>query len=135
MHGVRPLCLYLQLSACIVELIFQKQLIKLLFIGSFINFRYHLQLKTPLSRYNFQLRSLTHHICNFIFFPSNSMVLILKSIPEKKQENSHYLQNMQITVMIFFPHLLNATGYIFWHNQNFFSLQFIHFSYYHMTST
>lgn len=26
-----------------------------------------------------------HHICSLIFFPSNSIVLILKSIPEKKE--------------------------------------------------
>lgn len=61
----KTLCSYLQLSACIMELIFQNQLIKLLvFIGyynglnSFMNFRYHLQLRTPLtcqSYYNFQL--------------------------------------------------------------------------------
>ncbi len=30
-----------------------------------------------------QLTVATHHICNLIFFPSNSIVLILKSIPAK----------------------------------------------------
>ena len=29
----------------------------------------------------------TYHICNFIFFPSSSIVLILKSIPVKRKES------------------------------------------------
>lgn len=31
--------------------------------------------------WNFSLSNSVYHICNFIFFPSNSIVLILKSIP------------------------------------------------------
>lgn len=90
----RPLCSYLQLSDCIMELIFQNLLIKLLFIGyynglnSFMNLDIIYNYKTPLtclSQYNFQPWFPTHHICNFIFFPSNSIVLILKSIPAKKK--------------------------------------------------
>lgn len=29
---------------------------------------------------------ITYHICSFIFLPSNSMVLILKSIPESMKQ-------------------------------------------------
>ena len=68
---------------------------KLLFIGIHIQ-EYNFII--TLFKSNFEVVSCTHHICNLIFFPPNSTVLILKSIPAKqtRQENNIWCQQLLI---------------------------------------
>ena len=55
----------------------------------------------------------THHICNLIFFPPNSTVFILKSIPEKKSTDKFFrkLDSNRIFFIIDCIHVCHAYFY------------------------